>query len=246
MTAPEDEEHVYSAGQGLDPSYEEFTLDPPELRVDPTKVDPVDARVLTDILDDRNINSDQVDVETLLDVGVSYMQIQRFEEAGETFERAARFAEDGSRAQQEAWVNNGVAHAELEEWDAAIGAYQEALRLDDRSDLAAAAETNLAYALWEGGHQADALDHAERAVELDPRLPQAWYNRGFLANARGLHEEALRALANAERLGERTPELFEERALALEALGRDTAAEEAQQQADTLRSEQESALLDEA
>ena len=246
VDSQDDEEHSFSTGQGLDPTYEEFTLDPPELRVDPTKVDPVDARVLTDILDERNINTDQVDVETLLDVGISYMQIQRNEEAVDTFERAARFAEEGSRSHQEAWVNKGVAHAEIEEWDEAIGAYREALLIDARSDLAAAAETNLAYALWEGGQQADALDHAERAVELDPRLPQAWYNRGFLANTRGLHEEALSALENAERLGERTPELYEERARALEELGRDTAAEEAQERADTLRSETEASLLDEA
>ncbi|MDX1746725.1 MAG: hypothetical protein R3324_12365, partial [Halobacteriales archaeon] len=86
--------HRFSEGQGVDADYSEFTLDPPELKVDPTKVDPVDSRVLSDILDRRNIDRDDVDVQDLIEVGLSYMGINRFEEATETFERAARFAEE--------------------------------------------------------------------------------------------------------------------------------------------------------
>lgn len=179
MTDNEPADHEFSSGQGFNEEYEEFTLDPPELNADPTAVDPIDTRVITDELDKRNIASDQVDVEQLVDVGLSYMQINRFEEATETFERAARFAPEESLAAQEAWVNKGAAHGQLEEWDEAIGAYKEALRIDDDSEHAASAETNLAYALWEAGETESALQHAERAVKIDPRFPQAWYNRGF-------------------------------------------------------------------
>jgi tetratricopeptide (TPR) repeat protein len=215
------------------------------LKVDPTKVDPVDSRVLSDILDRRNIDRDDVDVQDLVEVGLSYMGINRFEEATETFERAARFAEEDSLDAQEAWVNKGVAHAELEEYDEAIGAYQEALRIDDDSEHAASAETNLAYALWEFGHTEEALEHAERAVEIDPRFPQAWYNRGFFLSERGLFEDAVNAFDNAIRLGMRSAEVLEEKALALEELGESEEAERVQERADELREKREERLVEE-
>jgi len=240
----EDRPHRFSEGQGLDEDYDEFTLDPPELEVDPTKVDPVDSHVLADLLDRRNVDRDDVDVEQLLDVGLSYMGINRFEDATGTFERAARFAEDDSGVEQEAWVNKGAAHAELNEYDEAIGAYREALQIDDDSEHAASARTNLAYALWESGRHEEALEHAERAVELDPRFPQAWYNRGFFLNERGLHEDAVNALDNAIRLGMRSAEVMEEKAIALEQLGREEEAEEAQQRADEIREQREQELVE--
>ncbi|MFB6123290.1 MAG: tetratricopeptide repeat protein [Haloferacaceae archaeon] len=237
--------HQFSEGQGFDEEYEEFSLDPPELKVDPTKVDPVDSRVLADLLDERNVAKDQVDVQSLIDVGLSYMQINRFEEATETFERAAQFADEDSLDEQEAWVNKGAAHAELEEYDEAIGAYQDALRIDEDSEHAATAHTNLAYALWEFGRTEEALDHSERAVEVDPRFPQAWYNRGFFLTERGLHEEAVNCFDNAIRLGMRNATVLEEKARALEELGRDEEAEEVQERADELREEAEERMVEE-
>ena len=239
-----DRPHRFSEGQGFDEDYEEFSLDPPELKVDPSKVDPVDSRVLTDLLDEHNVTRDDVDAERLVDVGLSYMQINRFEEATETFERAARFAEEDSIEAQEAWVNKGAAHAELEEYDEAVGAYREALRIDDGSEHAATARTNLAYALWETGETESALEHAERAVEIDPRFPQAWYNRGFFLAERGLHEDAVDAFDNAIRLGMRDAGVLEEKARALEELGEDEEAERVQERADELREEAEQRMLD--
>ncbi|MGM0591788.1 MAG: tetratricopeptide repeat protein [Halobacteriota archaeon] len=245
MSDDGDRPHRYSEGQGLHEEYEEFSLDPPELKVDPSKVDPVDSHVLTDILDRHNVDRDDVDVQSLVEVGLSYMQINRFEEATETFERAVRFADEDSLEAQEALVNKGVAHAELEEYDEAIGAYEEALRIDDDSEHAATAETNLAYALWEWGETEQALDHAERAVEIDPRFGQAWYNRGFFLSERGLFEDAVNCFDNAIRLGMRTAAVLEEKAIALEELGELEAAEEVQERADKLREEQERQLVEE-
>jgi tetratricopeptide (TPR) repeat protein len=231
---PEKRSHEFSEGQGFDDPYEGFDLDPPELSVDPGKIDPVDSRVVSDQLDRRQLATEDVDAEELLDVGLSYMQINRHEQAAETFERVARYAED-ERLSQEAWVNKGAAQGQLEEWDAAIGAYQEALHIDGGSDHAATAETNLAYALWESGRTEQALEHAERAVEIDPRFPQAWYNRGFFLAERGLAEDAVNAFDNALRLGFRSSEILEEKAAALEQLGRDDEAEEVATEAEELR-----------
>jgi tetratricopeptide (TPR) repeat protein len=237
--------HEFSAGQGVDADYEEFTLDPEELDADPTTVDPVDSRVLTDVLDRRNVEDDVVDVDRLLDVGLSYMGINRFEEATETFERAARFADEDSLDAQEAWVNKGAAHAELEEYDEAVGAYKEALRIDDDSEHAATAETNLAYALWESGRGEQALEHAERAVEIDPRFAQAWYNRGFLLIERGLAEDAVNCFDNAIRLGYREADVLEEKARALEEAGEHEQAETVADRAEELREEAEERMIQE-
>jgi tetratricopeptide (TPR) repeat protein len=240
----EDGSHEFSEGQGLPDDFDEFDLDPPELKVDPSKVDPVDSRVLSDLLDERDVPKEKVDAEELLDVGLSYTQINRFEEAATTFERAAKFADD-DLLEQEARVNKGAAHAELEEYDAAIGAYKQALSIDEDSEHAATAETNLAYALWEFGRSEEALHHAENAVEKDPRFAQAWYNRGFFLLERGLAEDAVDCFDNAQRLGMRNPELLEEKVRALEEVGREEEAEEVRQRAEEIREEAEQAMVEE-
>ena len=245
MTDDESRDHDFSAGQGLEEDYDAFTLDPEELQADPTAVDPVDTRVITDALDRRNVAADQVDVEELVEVGLSYMQINQFEAATETFERAAQFAPEDSLEAQEAWTNKGVAHAELEEYDEAIGAYREALRIDDDSKHAATAHTNLAYALWEFGETESALDHAERAVEVDPRFAEAWYNRGFFMVERGLAEEAVNAFDNAIRLGFQNADVLEEKARALEELGDDEEAEAVAERAEEMRERAEREMVEE-
>jgi tetratricopeptide (TPR) repeat protein len=237
------EDHDFSEGQGFDDPYEGFDLDPPELAVDPDAVDPVDSRVVADTLDRRTVAAEDVDVEELLDVGLSYVRINRHEQAADAFERVARFAED-DRLEQEAWVNKGAAHAEMEEWDAAVGAYREALNIDDRSEHAATAETNLAYALWESGRTEQALEHAERAVEIDPRFGEAWYNRGFFLRERGLAEDAVNAFDNALRLGFRNADILQEKARAHEQLGEDERAEELAEEANELRERAEQDLVE--
>jgi len=239
------EDHEFSEGQGFDDSHDPFTLEEQDLAPDPDTVDPVDSRLLTDTLDEDHIAADAVDAEQLLEVALEYMRINRHEQATDALERVARFTDDDLLA-QEAWVNKGAAHAELEEYDAAIGAYREALDIDDDSEHAATAETNLAYALWEFGRTEEALAHAERAVELDPRFAQAWYNRGFFLNERGLAEDALNAFDNAIRLGHRSVDLLEEKAIALEQLGEDERAEEVAEEAEKLRSEGEEELVEDA
>jgi tetratricopeptide (TPR) repeat protein len=243
MTDDERRPHRFSEGDGFDDPHEGFDLDPPELRVDTSKVDPVDSRVVADLLDERNVAANQVDAEELLEVGLSYMQINRFEQAADAFQRAAGFTDD-DRLAQEAWVNKGAAHAEMEEHDEAIGAFREALHIDSESDHAATAHTNLAFALWEAGQTEQALEHAERAVEVDPRFPQAWYNRGFFLLERGLAEESVNCFDNALRLGFRNAEVLDEKAQALEELGHYDEAEQVAAEAEELRKRAEQRLIE--
>jgi tetratricopeptide (TPR) repeat protein len=239
----DDRDHRFSEGEGFGDPYEEFDLDPPELGVDPSKVDPVDSRVVADTLDEHNVDLDDVDATELLDVGLNYMGINRYEQATDAFERTARFAED-DRLEQEAWVNKGVAHAELEEYDEAIGAHREALRIDDESEHAATAETNLAYALWEFGETAQALEHAERAIEIDERFAEGWFNRAFFLSERGLAEEALHCIDNAIRLGLRNAKVLEEKAEILEELGEFDEAEAVAEEANEMRERAEREMMD--
>jgi len=242
MTDPDPQDHEFSEGQGYEDPYEGFDFDPAELTVDldPDQIDPADSHVLAGLLDEAAIPDDEVDAEELLDVGLSYMRINRFEEATEAFERVARFADDDG-IEQEAWTNKGAAHAELEEYDAAIGAFREAIHIDDESEHAATAHTNLANALWEFGKSEEPLEHAERAIEIDARFAEAWHNRAFFLNERGLFEQALDSIENAIRLGFRNADVLEEKRRALEGLGEqeDAAAVEAEIEEFRERAEEE-------
>ncbi|WP_232703386.1 tetratricopeptide repeat protein [Halobacterium wangiae] len=244
MTDREDHDHEFSEGQGFDDPYEGFDLDPPELEVDPSQVDPVDTRVVTDTLDERVTQNDDVDADELVDVGLSYLGINRHEQAVDAFERAARFTDDED-LEQEAWVNKGIAHGQLEEWDDAVGAHREALFVAEDGDFEAEAHTNLAYALWELGEDEQAYDHAEKAVRANERLPQAWYNLGFIENESARHEQALDALDNAIRLGFQQADVYEEKTRALEALGRDEEAQQVAEHAEELREAKERDLVQE-
>lgn len=239
----EGDRHEFSSGQGFDEDYDAFDIDPPVLTVDPDEIDPIDSRAIPDLLDESAFPSEQIDAESLIDIGVNYVQINRFEQAVDAFERAARFSDD-PHVQQEAWVNKGVAHGELEEYDEAIGAYREALSIDEEGPFSGEAESNLAYALWEIGRDEAALEHAERAVERDPRLPQAWFNRAIIAYERGLLEDARLSIENADRLGLRDPQFLDLKVEVLEAVGEDEAAERALEQAVQERERRERELVE--
>lgn len=240
----EREDHEFSEGTGFDDPYEGFHFDPTELTVDlePDQLDPTDSHALPDLIDEDVIPREAVDTESLIDVGLSYMEINRFEDATETFERAAQFATD-ELVEQEAWVNKGSAHAELEEWDPAIGAFEEAIFIDDSTEHAATAENNLAFALWEFGRDNEALEHAERALEIDDRFAEAWYNRGFFLNERGLPEQAVDSLENALRLGYRAVEVYEEKARAHEQLNEEEQAEALREKVDEIQEREEQRLI---
>jgi tetratricopeptide (TPR) repeat protein len=239
-----EEGHRYSEGEGFEDPYEGFDFDPAELtmELDPDQVDPTDTHALPDLLDEAAIPDDEVDAEALVEVGLAYMRIHRFEQAADTFERAARFA-DADHLEQEAWTNKGTAHAELEEWDPAIGAFEEAIHVAPEGRHAAVAETNLANALWEFGKDDAALEHAERAIEKDERFAEAWYNRGFYLNERGLAEQALDSLENAIRLGYRNADVLEEKRRALEELGHYDEAQAVAEEAEELRAAVEEDLV---
>lgn len=195
-------------------------------------VDTADSHVIDELVE--GVEPEEVDVDGLIEAGVGYVSIKRFEQAVEAFDRAVRFDEEN----QEAWINKGFAHAGMEEYDRAIGAYDEALRLDEDGEFAAEALVNKAYAEYES-RRGDPLETVERAIEADDRMPEAWYNRAVFLNERGNHEDALRSINNAFSLGMRTPRALDEKAHALEELGRLEEAEKLREEAAEERRETE-------
>jgi tetratricopeptide (TPR) repeat protein len=222
---PERRRHRFSEGRGFGDPYAGFSLEvEPD---DPFRVDPTDTHALADLLDLEHYRPEDVDVAALVEVGLSYVAIGECEQAVDAFGRAAWFAPEDSREAMEAWTNRGVAHAQLREYDEAVGAALEALRIEGEGsaegesrfpDLAAVAELNLAYALWESGDASRPLAHAERAVELDPRLAEGWYDLGFYYNERALWRFAVEALERARALGLRRADVDGELERAREGL----------------------------
>ena len=249
-----------------------FDIDP---EMDLGEMDPADSRAMEELVEEAD--PADVDVEALVDVGVEYVDINRFEQAVEAFERAIHFVEEGAvggpsadgataddapqdatvdvpdgpgagapgdagegagevpdeavQLAQEAWVNKGFAHAEMGEHDRALGAYREAIAIDDSTEEAAMALTNTAYAKWEDGRAEDALHDLNRALEIDEKRPEAWYNKGFFLNQQGRYEDALRSFDNAVALGLRNADLLDAKAEALEGLERHDEAEALREEA---------------
>ena len=165
---------------------------------------------------------------------MNYIDINRFEQAIETFERGLRFDEEN----QELWVNKGVAHSEMEEFMEAVGAYREALNIDDTTTEAAQAYINLAFAKHELGRDEDVLQDLNNAIEIEERLPEAWYNKAYFLNERGRHEDALRAAENAISLGFRNAVTLEEKARALDGLGEYEEAERVREEVQETQDEE--------
>lgn len=75
--------------------------------------------------------------------------------------------------------NEGVAAMAKGDFGAAVGKFEEAVKL--KADFAEA-HNNLAFSLRKQGKQnyAASLEHYNKAIELDPKLAQAYHYRGVL------------------------------------------------------------------
>ena len=116
----------------------------------------------------------------------------------------------------QAWISTGEAAERAGDYDGAIAAYDRVLFLAPDTALAHA---SLAIALGAQGKLADAQQHAERAVALDPRDAESWSNLGGLRAQRG---DLAGAITDYERALALRPELASAHnnlALALRARG---------------------------
>ena len=88
----------------------------------------------------------------------------------------------------------GRAHFEQREWDEAVASYREWVRyLPDDAN----AHLELASALNEAGEPEEAMEHSERALELNPQDPTALYNSGVQMINTGAVESGIALLERA-------------------------------------------------
>lgn len=95
------------------------------------------------------------------------------------------------KASADSLYNEGVAAMQKGDFAAAAGKFQEAIQL--KADFAAA-HNNLAFSLRKQGQKNFelALRHYNKAIELDPKLAQAYHYRGVLQVLQG-NEAAAKA-----------------------------------------------------
>ncbi len=98
---------------------------------------------------------------------------------------------------REDWLKEGNTFRNQKQYENAIDAYEEAIRLDPKL---AVAHNNKSWALNELGRYEEALKACEEAIRLDPKLAVAHDNKGFALNELGRYEEALKACEEAIRL----------------------------------------------
>ena len=73
--------------------------------------------------------------------------------------------------------------------------------------------------MWEFGKDQEAMEHVDKAIDADERFAEAWYNKGFFMNERGLPDQALYCLDNAISLGYHGVEVLEEKLRACDGIG---------------------------
>ena len=85
--------------------------------------------------------------------------------------------------------NLGFAYYELEQWDEAKRAFEEALRLNPRYALSM---YNLGLVFYKKGFLEEAIDCYKKAIDLDPAFPESFYNLGIAYYQKGAYERPSR------------------------------------------------------
>lgn len=125
-----------------------------------------------------------------------------------------------------------LVHQQQGDHPRAVGAYRKVLALDEKQPLA---HNNLAWLLMDdAATREDALRHARRATELQPKVGAYWDTLGWIQHQLGDNQAALEALSKAVQ-SSRDPGVYEHLARVHSALGNGDEAAEAQRMARTLK-----------
>ncbi|HEX9776749.1 MAG TPA: tetratricopeptide repeat protein [Geopsychrobacteraceae bacterium] len=130
--------------------------------------------------------NDPLDAQQHNDLGVAYEQRGEYDLALREYGRAAGRDKDWALP----LFNSGNVHARLEQWPAAVAAYEAALKLDGR---ALPLMNNLAWALVQIGESRRGLSLAEEVVGRDGTDPGYWDTLAAAYQAAGRPEDAAQA-----------------------------------------------------
>ena len=122
------------------------------------------------------VSPDQPDV--LCNLGYLEWLAGNWQGAADRFQEAARLAISAPVDAAQYWTNVGSAREKLQQFPAALRAYQEALALNNRSYQAHYNLGTLYLAKFseQSGAVEKAQAHLQQATELDPDRPDAWLN----------------------------------------------------------------------
>ncbi|MBC1258227.1 CHAT domain-containing protein [Trichormus variabilis] len=136
---------------------------------------------------------------------------------GETNRRGAEDAEEEETSNQfndaieltsdeaEAWLNQGVALANLGQLEQAITSFDKAIEFKPDDD---SAWYSRGVALCNLGRFEQAIASYNRAIEFKHNFPEAWTNRGVILNSLKLYQEALTSFETALQINPNFPEVF--------------------------------------
>lgn len=128
-------------------------------------------------------------------LGIVYLQVSRPDLALPEFKRATELDRDYA----EAHLNLGTAHAELQQWAAAVESYERAIK-SPRLVSTDIAYQNMGLALFHLQRYADAEQALRFAINLDPLMAPAYYHLGLVLTAGNRRDEARQAFERARDL----------------------------------------------
>ena len=161
-------------------------------------------------------------IDRAIAAAISLQQQGAIEQAIEKWRSLANVAEGvDSQLQARAWFSVGYLYDEEDNWEAAINAYDKAIRL---KPTYAAAYNNQGIAKDVLGQHEAALADYDEAIRLDPDYAAAYNNRGVAKNDLGQHEAALVDFDEALRLNPDMVEAHNNRGNAKNDLGQHEAA----------------------
>ena len=146
-------------------------------------------------------------------LGVVLLQLRRADLAQAEFKRATEIDRDYAEAQ----LNLGIAHAEQQQWAAAVAAYERALK-SPRLMSTDVAYHNLGLALYHLQRYSEAEQALRFAISLDPELAPGYYHLGLVMLATNRRNDARSAFQRARELAPNSP-LSQEAGERLKTLG---------------------------
>ena len=153
----------------------------------------------SDLLEMRELFCDLGYTEGLMNLGTAFSNRDAHHSGIECFSKVIKL----EKRNEEAYLERGRIHAEIEEYDKALSDYNEAIRMNPESAKALYLRGLIYYTLREYDK---ALSDYSEATRINPEHFEAYFRRGLVYDDLGKHDKALSDYSEAIRMN---PEHFE-------------------------------------